>query len=64
MIHLFARPHVLSWLFTVIWFQVLDSSESVDDPRPSRRLWWLPALMLLWVNVHGGFVIGFRAARD
>ena len=24
MIHLFARPHVLSWLFTVIWFQVLD----------------------------------------
>ena len=30
MIHLFARPHVLSWLFTVIWFQLLDSSESVD----------------------------------
>lgn len=59
MIHLFARPHVLSWLFTVVWFQLLDSSESVDDPRPSRRLWWLPALMLLWVNVHGGFVIGF-----
>ena len=27
MIHLFARPHVLSWLFTVIWFQILDSSE-------------------------------------
>ena len=25
MIHLFARPHVLSWLFAVIWFQVLDS---------------------------------------
>ena len=24
MIHLFARPHVLSWLFTVVWFQVLD----------------------------------------
>ena len=30
MIHLFARPHVLSWLFTVIWFQVLDSSESME----------------------------------
>jgi hypothetical protein len=52
MIHLFARPHVLSWLFTVIWFQVLDGSES-------RRLWWLPASMLLWANVHGGFVVGF-----
>ena len=58
MIHLFARPHVLSWLFTVIWFQVLDSSESWDGPE-SRRLWYLPALMLLWVNVHGGFVLGF-----
>ena len=28
MIHLFARPHVLSWLFTVVWFQLLDSSEA------------------------------------
>ena len=57
MIHLFARPHVLSWLFTVIWFQLLDISEgeSVDG----RRLWWLPGLMLLWVNLHGGFVVGF-----
>src|SRR5207237_8402124 len=51
-IHLFARPHVLSWLLSVIWFQLLDSSKE-------NRLWWLPALMLLWVNVHGGFVVGF-----
>jgi hypothetical protein len=56
MIHLFARPHVLSWLFTVIWFQVLDSSENGEG---RRRLWYLPALMLLWANVHGGFVVGF-----
>ena len=55
MIHLLARPHVLSWLFSVIWFQVLDSSED----RNGRRLWYLPALMLLWANVHGGFVVGF-----
>lgn len=57
MIHLFARPHVLSWLFSVIWFQILDCSENADSPR--GRLWFLPALMLLWVNVHGGFVVGF-----
>ena len=56
MIHLFARPHVLSWLLTVIWFQVVDSSESREG---QRRLWWLPPLMLLWANVHGGFVVGF-----
>ena len=59
MIHLFARPHVLSWLFTVIWFQILDSSESAESPEGRRRLWYLPALMLLWVNLHGGFVLGF-----
>jgi hypothetical protein len=58
MIHLFARPHVLSWLFTMIWFQVLDGSQSADDAASRRRLWYLPALMLLWVNVHGGFVVG------
>lgn len=56
MIHLLARPHVLSWLFAVIWFQVLDGSESTEG---RGRLWCLPALMLLWVNVHGGFVLGF-----
>jgi hypothetical protein len=55
MIHLLARPHILSWLFAVIWFQILDGSESADG----RQLWYLPALMLLWVNLHGGFVLGF-----
>lgn len=57
-IHLLARPHVLSWLFTVIWFQLLDSGSSADFPERSRRLWCLPILMSLWVNFHGGFVVG------
>ena len=57
-IHLFARPHVLSWLLAVIWFRVLDSSESAA-PGKDRRLVWLPVLMLLWANVHGGFLLGF-----
>lgn len=59
MIHLLARPHVLSWLFAVIWFQVLDSSEGMDGAQTRRRIWYLPVLMLLWVNLHGGFVLGF-----
>ncbi len=59
MIHLFARPHVLSWLLTVVWFQLLDRSESAEGSGSSRRLLWLPVLMVLWVNLHGGFVVGF-----
>ena len=56
-IHLFARPHVLSWLLALTWFAILDSCEAANGE--ARRLFWLPALMLLWVNLHGGFVMGF-----
>jgi len=68
MIHFLARPHVLSWLFTLAWFSILDASELDSSERDSfggltawhqRRLWALPLLMLLWVNVHGGFLLGF-----
>jgi hypothetical protein len=64
MIHFLARPHVVSWLFTVVWFWILESSErsscGSDSERPgSLRLWLLPVLMLVWVNLHGGFLVGF-----
>jgi hypothetical protein len=58
-IHLLARPHVLSWLLAVIWFQILDSWETASGPANNRRLLWLPILMLFWVNLHGGFLAGF-----
>jgi hypothetical protein len=56
-VHFLARPHVLTWLLAVIWFDVLDSSASKHET--SKRLFWLPLLMVLWVNLHGGFVLGF-----
>lgn len=65
MIHFFARPHVATWLFTVVWFYVLDSSERkeygspADIPRRSWSVYVLPLLMLPWVNLHGGFLLGF-----
>jgi hypothetical protein len=60
MIHFLARPHVLSWLFLVVWFWILESTESeIPSRTPHRRLWLLPLLMLVWVNVHGGFLLGF-----
>src|SRR6202034_406853 len=63
MIHFLARPHVVSWLLTLAWFFILDSSERDDfaggggPGRPWIRA--LPLLMLVWVNVHGGFLVGF-----
>jgi hypothetical protein len=60
-IHLFARPHIVSWVFAVLWFQLLDSAEfeSHIGTIPVKRPLLLPLLMLLWVNLHGGFVLGF-----
>ena len=55
-IHFLARPHVVSWLLTVIWFELLDSGAANEM---SRRILWLPVLMLFWVNLHGGFLVGF-----
>ena len=62
-IHFLARPHVWSWLFTLAWFWILDSTErkaliGIHD-RSNRRLWLLPVLMTIWANVHGGFLLGF-----
>jgi len=56
-IHFLARPHILSWLLTLVWFYLLDSSET--NPSGGRKLFWLPVIMILWVNVHGGFLMGF-----
>jgi len=54
-IHFLARPHVVSWLLTVVCFEILREFEF--DTRAARLL-WLPAIMLVWVNVHGGFLVG------
>jgi hypothetical protein len=63
MIHFLARPHVVSWLFTLAWFWILESSEREwfdgGDRENSGWLWALPLLMLVWVNMHGGFLLGF-----
>ncbi len=65
MIHFLARPHVVSWLFTLLWFWILENSEKrgatdrESQIRSPRLLWLLPLTTLVWVNVHGGFLVGF-----
>jgi len=58
-IHLYARPHIVSWLFSVLWFVALDRWENSEHGRLPRWIFWFfPASMLLWVNLHGGCVFG------
>jgi hypothetical protein len=55
-IHVFARPHIVSWLFTLLWFVALERWEQGSAPRWLR--WFFPLSMLLWVNLHGGWLLG------
>lgn len=53
-IHVLPRPHLFTYVFTALWIMILERITS-DKPK----LWWLlPTLMLLWVNLHGMFVLG------
>ncbi len=54
-IHWLARPHVFSFLFTLIFYIVLDTYQY----KKKNYLYILPLLMLVWVNLHGGFLAGF-----
>lgn len=52
--HLLARPHVLAMPFMVAWVAGLVAAA---DRRGAPSFWLLP-LMVLWANLHGGFVFG------
>jgi hypothetical protein len=55
-IHLYARPHLVSWLFSLLWFVAL---EQWHQPAVPRWLpWFFPVSMVLWVNLHGGWIFG------
>lgn len=55
-IHWLARPHLVTPLFAAVFCWVLNRVEKrVSD---DRLLLLLPALMVLWVNLHGGFFVG------
>lgn len=52
--HLLARPHVLAMPVMMAWASGLASA-SGRGKAPSP---WLLPLMILWANLHGGFVFG------
>ncbi len=50
-----ARPQILTFLLTSVFLYVLY----LYKYHSVNRLIFLPALMVLWVNVHGGYIVGF-----
>ncbi|MBP9041203.1 MAG: hypothetical protein KBF64_05450 [Anaerolineaceae bacterium] len=49
------RPQMISLLLTSIFLFLLDNYEK---DRKVKSLIALPLIMILWVNMHGGFIIG------
>jgi hypothetical protein len=49
-IYLAASPNIATMLFCVMFYG--------ECLKPTRRVFLLPAIMLLWANMHGGFLIG------
>lgn len=54
-LHWLTRPHLFTWVLIGLWARELD-----QIARGNGRHWWrLPAIMLVWANLHGAFVYGF-----
>lgn len=63
--HFLARPHI----FTLVLLSVSVWVIEADRRKPSRRVWLLVPLTMVWVNLHGGFlaliaVLGLTAAGN
>jgi hypothetical protein len=56
-IHWLPRPHVFTFLLLAVWLERLERMRNAE-PVP---LWQFPFLMLLWANLHGGFIFGLLA---
>ena len=54
-IHWLARPHIFSLVLMVVWYYLLDKYQYQHEDS----LYLLAPMMLLWVNLHGGFLAGF-----
>jgi len=52
--HVLARPHVFTLPILVAWVAGLVRARG-EDRAP---VWWLALLMVLWANLHGGYLFG------
>lgn len=50
------RPHIFTVLFLIILMGLYDNYKFKNK---YSILYWIPVLFLIWINTHGGFIIGF-----
>lgn len=56
-IHWLPRPHVFTFLLLAIWTDQLQKARL----SKTSSLFIFPVLMVIWANLHGGFVFGLLA---
>lgn len=56
MIHWLPRNVLFSYFFIVVWFIIIDAYYSEKD---KKKLYFLPILNIIWVNIHSSFLYGF-----
>lgn len=49
------RPHFFSYLLFALCLEILEGYRW----REKNRLFLIPLLMVIWVNLHAGFILGF-----
>lgn len=50
-----ARPYLISFLLVAVYIWIFEGYQKAER----KNLWLIPALMVIWVNSHGAFLIGF-----
>ncbi|MDD3013704.1 MAG: hypothetical protein PHC34_08395 [Candidatus Gastranaerophilales bacterium] len=63
------RSQVFTYLFFTLWIYLLEKIRTKNFSSPSNEktslkqtlkyIWFFPVTMLLWANLHGGFIAGF-----
>jgi hypothetical protein len=49
-----ARPHIFTFILFVTWYHLLNTYQY----RDRNYLFLMPPMILAWVNLHGGFILG------
>ncbi len=54
-----ARPYMLTFVLSAIFIWILENERQKNAISFRGGIFWLPLLMVIWANGHGGFAVGF-----